>query len=72
MAGAGVTTGPFGIVHGFDAGTRVDGAQHDPVRRTVAETRQYLDDADELLRTENTATGLGTPRNGMILPAGMA
>jgi hypothetical protein len=22
MAGAGVTTGPFGIVHGFDAGTR--------------------------------------------------
>ena len=23
MAGAGVTTGPFGIVHGFDAGTRL-------------------------------------------------
>jgi acyl-CoA reductase-like NAD-dependent aldehyde dehydrogenase len=22
MAGVGVTTGPFGIVHGFDAGTR--------------------------------------------------
>jgi glyoxylase-like metal-dependent hydrolase (beta-lactamase superfamily II) len=25
--------------------------------RTIAETRQYLDDADELLSTENTATG---------------
>lgn len=23
MAGAGVTTGPFGIVHGFEAGTRL-------------------------------------------------
>ncbi len=27
----------------------------DDARRTIAETRQYLDDADELLRTENTA-----------------
>ena len=26
-------------------------------KRTIAETRQYLDDADELLRTENTAVG---------------
>ena len=25
--------------------------------RTISETRQYLDDADELLRTENTAVG---------------
>jgi hypothetical protein len=25
--------------------------------RTIAETRHYLDDAEELLRTENTATG---------------
>jgi hypothetical protein len=27
----------------------------DDADRTIAETRQYLDDADELLRTENTA-----------------
>ena len=27
----------------------------DDAERTIAETRQYLDDADELLRTENTA-----------------
>jgi hypothetical protein len=27
----------------------------DAAARTIAETRQYLDDADELLRTENTA-----------------
>ena len=26
-------------------------------KRTIAQTRQYLDDADELLRTENTAVG---------------
>jgi NADP-dependent aldehyde dehydrogenase len=30
MAGAGVTTGPFGIVHGFDAGTRL--VSHPTVR----------------------------------------
>jgi glyoxylase-like metal-dependent hydrolase (beta-lactamase superfamily II) len=29
----------------------------DDAGRTIAETRQYLDDADELLRTENTAAG---------------
>ncbi len=29
----------------------------DDAKRTIAETRQYLDDADELLRTENTAVG---------------
>ncbi len=29
----------------------------DAAERTIAETRQYLDDADELLRTENTAVG---------------
>ena len=28
---------------------------NDDAERTIAETRQYLDDADELLRTENTA-----------------
>src|SRR5262249_61928178 len=27
----------------------------DDAERTIAETRQYLDDADDLLRTENTA-----------------
>jgi len=29
----------------------------DDAERAIAETRQYLDDADELLRTENTAVG---------------
>ena len=29
----------------------------DDAERTISETRQYLDDADELLRTENTAVG---------------
>ena len=29
----------------------------DDAKRTIAETRQYLDDADGLLRTENTALG---------------
>ena len=29
----------------------------DDAARTIAETRHYLDDAEELLRTENTATG---------------
>ena len=29
----------------------------DDAKRTIAETRQYLDDADELLRTENTDAG---------------
>ena len=29
----------------------------DDAKRTIAETRHYLDDAEELLQTENTATG---------------
>jgi glyoxylase-like metal-dependent hydrolase (beta-lactamase superfamily II) len=29
----------------------------DDAKRTIAETRQYLDDAEELLRTENSAVG---------------
>src|SRR6201999_3966879 len=29
----------------------------DDAERTIAETRQYLDDADELLRSEKTAVG---------------
>jgi len=34
MAGAGVTTGPFGIVHGFDAGTPL--VSHPAVRAVAA------------------------------------
>ena len=29
----------------------------DDAKRTIEQTRQYLDDADELLRIENTAVG---------------
>ena len=29
----------------------------DDAKRTIEQTRQYLDDADELLRTEDTAHG---------------
>jgi glyoxylase-like metal-dependent hydrolase (beta-lactamase superfamily II) len=42
--------GPRHIVCGHQSGRRDDDAQ-----RTVAETRQYLDDAEELLRSENSA-----------------
>lgn len=34
-----------------------DRERDDDAGRTIAETRQYLDDADELLRTETTAVG---------------
>jgi glyoxylase-like metal-dependent hydrolase (beta-lactamase superfamily II) len=34
-----------------------DSGLDDDAKRTIAQTRQYLDDADELLRTENTAAG---------------
>ena len=34
-----------------------DKRRDDDAKRTIAGTRQYLDDADELLRTENTAVG---------------
>ena len=44
--------GPRHIVCGHQ-NRRLD----DDAKRTIAETRQYLDDADELLRTENTAVG---------------
>jgi hypothetical protein len=46
------TLGPRHIVYGHQ-NRRLD----DDAKRTIAETRQYLDDADELLRTENTAVG---------------
>ena len=42
--------GPSHVVAGHQNKQLDDDAQ-----RTIAETRQYLDDADELLRTENTA-----------------
>ena len=35
----------------------------DDAERTIAETRQYLDDADELLRTENAPSTSSTPRS---------
>jgi glyoxylase-like metal-dependent hydrolase (beta-lactamase superfamily II) len=43
---------PRHIVAGHQNRQFDDGAE-----RTIAETRQYLDDAEELLRTETTATG---------------
>jgi glyoxylase-like metal-dependent hydrolase (beta-lactamase superfamily II) len=36
----------------------------DDAARTIAETRQYLDNADGLLRTESTAVGFSTPKSG--------
>jgi glyoxylase-like metal-dependent hydrolase (beta-lactamase superfamily II) len=44
--------GPRNIVAGHQNHTLDDDA-----RRTIEQTRQYLDDADELLRTENSAVG---------------
>jgi glyoxylase-like metal-dependent hydrolase (beta-lactamase superfamily II) len=44
--------GPRHIVAGHQ-----DKQRDDDAGRTIAETRQYLDDAEELLRTESTAVG---------------
>ena len=44
--------GPRHIVCGHQ-----DERLDDDAKRTIGETRQYLDDADELLRTEDTAVG---------------
>jgi len=44
--------GPSHIVCGHQ-----DKRLDDDAKRTIEQTRQYLDDADELLRTENTAVG---------------
>ena len=49
---------PRHIVTGHQNG-RLD----DDAKRTIAETRHYLDDAEELLRTETTAAGFSTPRS---------
>jgi hypothetical protein len=35
----------------------------DDAERTIAETRQYLDDSDELLRTKDSAVDFSTPRS---------
>jgi glyoxylase-like metal-dependent hydrolase (beta-lactamase superfamily II) len=49
----------IGTVEGLEPRHIVTGHQNreldDDAKRTIAETRQYLDDADDLLRTENTA-----------------
>ncbi len=66
--GQSVAVGGFGpwreaiaIVEALQPAHIVAGHQNryrdDDAGRTIAETRQYLDDADELLRTETTATG---------------
>jgi glyoxylase-like metal-dependent hydrolase (beta-lactamase superfamily II) len=51
------TLNPRHIVCGHQNG-RLD----DDAGRTIAETRQYLDDAEELLRTEDTAAGFFTAK----------
>jgi glyoxylase-like metal-dependent hydrolase (beta-lactamase superfamily II) len=66
--GEGVTVGGFGPwrdaidrVEALKPGHIVAGHQNhqldDDAERTISETRRYLDDADELLRTEITAVG---------------
>ena len=66
--GQSVAVGGFGpwreaiaIVEALQPAHIVAGHQNryrdDDAGRTIAETRQYLDDADDLLRTEGTATG---------------
>lgn len=59
--GLGPWRGAIGKVEALEPRHIVAGHQNshldDDASRTIAETRQYLDDADELLRTENTAVG---------------
>jgi hypothetical protein len=40
----------------------------DDAGRTIAQTRQYLDDADELLRTESTAVGFFNAKSSGTRP----
>jgi glyoxylase-like metal-dependent hydrolase (beta-lactamase superfamily II) len=51
----------IGLVEALESRHIVTGHQNskldDDARRTITQTRQYLDDADELLATENTAVG---------------
>src|ERR1700749_1763827 len=61
VAGLGPWRAAIGQVEALGPRHIVAGHQNkqldDDARRTIAETRQYLDDADELLRTESTAVG---------------
>ena len=66
--GESVTVGGFGSWRNAIAKVEALGPRHivcghqnrkldDDAERTIEQTRQYLDDADELLRTENSAVG---------------
>jgi glyoxylase-like metal-dependent hydrolase (beta-lactamase superfamily II) len=59
VGGFGTWRDAIGTVEALEPRHIVAGHQNkqldDDARRTIAQTRQYLDDADELLRTENTA-----------------
>ena len=61
VGGFGPWRDAIGQVEALDPRHIVTGHQNsqldDDAKRTIAETRHYLDDAEELLRTENTAAG---------------
>ena len=61
VGGFGPWRDAIGTVEALEPRQIVTGHQNrrldDDAARTIAETRHYLDDAEELLRTENTATG---------------
>ncbi len=61
VGGFGPWRDAIGTVEALEPRHIVTGHQNrrldDDAARTIAETRHYLDDAEELLRTENTATG---------------
>jgi glyoxylase-like metal-dependent hydrolase (beta-lactamase superfamily II) len=61
VGGLGPWREAIGRVEALGPGHIVCGHQNkeldDDAQRTIAETRQYLDDAEELLRTEDTAAG---------------
>jgi glyoxylase-like metal-dependent hydrolase (beta-lactamase superfamily II) len=61
VGGFGAWRDAIGTVEALEPRHIVTGHQNrrldDDAARTIAETRHYLDDAEELLRTENTATG---------------
>ncbi len=61
VGGSGPWRDAIGKVESLGARHIVCGHQNerldDGAKRTIEQTRQYLDDADELLRTENTAVG---------------
>ena len=61
VGGLGPWRDAIGMVEALEPRHIVAGHQNkhldDAASRTIAETRQYLDDADELLKTESTAVG---------------